>query len=631
MLSETEAAGVMQSDAAPAMAPTAVVEPADPALCRCGSGLRGVRCCQLDLATIALPMANKHLQPAIERATQAASKGAGETAERLALEILELSPGQVETLWLLSRVRLAQGRAGTAEVLVRRIVAVNPNGVVATQELSLRLLQRGLVQEAIYHARNAVRLAPQDSYSHSLLGMALTEGHQPQTAEFHYLRVLALSGQRDPILLANLAWCLKLQGRMDESRALYEESMAAAPDVLQTLMGFARMEEADRNFPRALELLAKAKVLAPENQSLMLTEAVVLGRLKQHDAALLVLGGIAASRDGGQLGPEEMLEKGRLLDRLGQHDDAFAAFTAGKAVAVEIGGMGYQAEAAQTQAARLRGFFTTARLSTLPRAAIRTGTAQPIFILGFPRSGTTLVEQTLSSHPRINAGDELQTIHELTDAMPRLLTSPLSYPEALAELWMGDRREGLDSLRDYYLQRARQQGVRMDGVDWFTDKMPLNEFHMGLIALVFPEAPLIHVIRHPLDIMVSAISNMFTHGFQCGFALETAARHYALTAELVAHYRAEMTLRYLPVRYEDIVADQENQVRRMLDFVGAEFDPACLAFHENRRYARTASYAQVTEPLYDRSRERWRKYWRHLEPIIPILQPAMDRLGYTVD
>ena len=138
--------------------------------------------------------------------------------------------------------------------------------------------------------------------------------------------------------------------------------------------------------------------------------------------------------------------------------------------------------------------------------------------------------------------------------------------------------------------------------------MPLNETHLGLIALLFPEAPLIHVLRHPLDIMVSAFSNHFTHGFFCAYALETAARHYVRVMDLVQHYRGEMTLRYLPIRYEDMVADQEASVRAMLDFVGEDFDKACLTFHENRRYARTASYAQVTEQLYDRSRFRYRHY-----------------------
>jgi hypothetical protein len=225
----------------------------------------------------------------------------------------------------------------------------------------------------------------------------------------------------------------------------------------------------------------------------------------------------------------------------------------------------------------------------------------------------------------------LPFINEITGTMQRTLNSPLGYPEALAELWMGDRQSGLDELRDYYLERVRRLGILVPETPWFTDKMPLNETHLGLIALLFPQAPMIHVLRHPLDIVLSVFSNNLTHGFYCAFALETAARHYAMILDLIEHYRGQMTLRYLPMRYEDIVADQEASVRRMLDFIGEEFDPSCLDFHENRRYARTASYAQVTEPLYDASRYRWRHYREQLAPAIEILAPAIERLGYSLE
>jgi Sulfotransferase family len=198
-------------------------------------------------------------------------------------------------------------------------------------------------------------------------------------------------------------------------------------------------------------------------------------------------------------------------------------------------------------------------------------------------------------------------------------------------LWMGDQREGLDNLRDYYLQKVRQMGVPREDAAWFTDKMPLNETHLGLIALMFPEAPLVHVARHPLDIMVSALSNHFSHGFYCASSLMTAATHYVRVMDLVQHYRSEMQLRYLSVRYEDMVTDQETTVRTVLDFIGEPFDPRCLRFHENQRYARTASYAQVTEPLYDSSRYRYRHYRERLEPIVPILAPVIERLGYRIE
>jgi tetratricopeptide (TPR) repeat protein len=602
----------------------------DQSLCACGSGLRTVRCCGLDIAALPPAGAGAPLLPIVERAGDLERQGASAEAERLCHQVLELVPGQPDALAILYRLRRAGGRTNAADALVRRIVLLHPNTFWATHELGLALLAKGAVAEAELHARNAVRIAPENPQSHNLLGMVLTEANRPQIGEYHYRQVLELSGRRDPILLANLAWNLKNQGRMAESRRLYEESAKAAPEVVPTLLGWARMEEADRNFVRAGELLDRAEKLLPDDPSILLSRAVLHGRTGDYAKALGVLD--RAAQSGGRgLGANELLEKGRLLDRLGRYGEAFAAFEEGKRLCRELGGLIYQADQARQLAERLKGFFTEGRMRILPRAEPRTDTAQPIFILGFPRSGTTLVEQTLSVHPDIAAGDELPFVNEITGTMQRTLNSPLGYPEALAELWMGDRRYGLDELRDYYLERVRRQGVPAPGRRWFTDKMPLNETHLGLIALLFPQAPLIHVLRHPLDVVLSVFANNLTHGFYCAYALDSAARHYLLIEELIEHYRAEMTLRYLPVRYEDIVDDQEISVQRMLDFIGAPFDRRCLEFHENRRYARTASYAQVTEPLYDASRYRWRHYREQLAPAAAILRPAIDRLGYAID
>jgi tetratricopeptide (TPR) repeat protein len=615
-------------------------------LCPCGSGLRAARCCALQAGAVPPAEATRHLIPLVERAIQAYQQGAKDVAERLCLDVLELAPDRPGALSVLYSIRKEQGKQAAAEALLRRLVHFEPNNFEATNEIALMLLSKGALGEAEIHARNAIRIAPQAPQAHNLMGMIMTEAQRPRLGEYHYRQVLEISGTRDPIVLANLAWCLKNQGRMEEARALYEESTATAPDIRETLLGWARLEEADRNFAAAGEKLDKLDALFPNDPGSVLTRAILLGRMKRPDDALALLDRQAPGAEEGAhaavpgaamasapigLGPTELSEKGRLLDQLDRHDEAWAAFTEGKRLAREYTGNSYMDLLAGDLVNRLRGFFVSGRLALLPRAGVRTDVPQPIFVLGFPRSGTTLVEQTLSAHPSISAGDELPLINDITNIMPRMLNSPLQYPEALAELWMGDQRDGLDNLRDYYLQKAAQMEVAEPGAAWFTDKMPLNETHLGLIALLFPASPLIHVIRHPLDVMISALSNHFTHGFHCASALETAATHYVRVMDLVMHYRAEMALRYLPVRYDAMVTNQAETVRAIVDFIGVPFDERCLNFHENRRYARTASYAQVTEPLYERSLNRYRHYRQHLEPVIPILAPMIERLGYTVD
>jgi len=544
-------------------------------------------------------------------------------AERDCLDILNRQPGHREALWALSRMRLAENKPVSLEALVGRMVALNPDDSRATQDLALRLMQRGESAGALLHARNAVRMAPLDPQSHVALAMVLTDALKPHAAGFHYARALTLSGRRDPILLANFALCLRLQGRMAEGRALYAESHAAAPAEIEVLLDWARLEEADHRIGRAAELLDRAALLRPDHPALPPLRATLLGREGHLAAALAVT-------DGATLTGEQMLERGRLLDRAGRYDDAFAAFDTGRAMMRAAGRPQYAAATAAGLAARLKSFFTAARIAHLPRATTRIDVPQPVFVVGFPRSGTTLVEHILTATPSIAAGGELPLLWEVTAAMPRLLDSPLSYPEALADLWLGDRSDGLESLRDHYLRRASRFGISPEP-GLFTDKMPLNETHLGLIALLFPDAPSIQVVRHPLDVVLSVYSNNLTHGFHCSAALETAARHYALIDGLIEHYRCETAMNIVRIRYEDLVRNPEPTIRSMLDFVGVPFAAAHLRAHENRRHAATASYAQVIEPLHARSLDRWQRYRAWLEPIVPILLPAIERLGYRVD
>ncbi|HTI00029.1 MAG TPA: sulfotransferase [Acidisoma sp.] len=597
-------------------------------LCVCGSGLRPRHCCDWRPAERTRASALHRLLPLVAEAQAALVTGDTGRAEELLVDLLELTPDSVAGLALLADIRQRQNRPEAAEALLRRVALLDPNNLPALLALAMALFSRGRMAEAEAQARNAIRVAPINAQAHNVMAMIMTEAGRPQTGEYHYRRVLDLAPGRDPILLANLAWNLKSQGRMEEARRLYRESLSLAPTVRQTLLGFARLEEADRRFDAARALLDVAEIAYPGDPQLSLTRATLLGREGESEAAVALIDGMAQERPGG-LGPAELLEKGRLLDRLGRYEDAWAAFAEGKARALALSGQSYAPDGAEREIARLSRFYVASRLALLPRAAPHPTEPQPIFILGFPRSGTTLLEQSLSAHPLIAAGDELPLVQELTHVLPRLLGSTLGYPEALSELWMGDQRQGLDLLRDVYLQKVRQMGVLRPGIRHFTDKMPLNETHLGLIGLVFPHSPLLHVVRHPLDVMVSAFSNHFTHGFHCASALETAALHYARIMDLVAHYRAEMpALRYRMVRYEQVIGNQVETITGMLEFLGLDFDPACITFHENRRYARTASYAQVTEPLYDRSVGRWRHYRRQLEPVLPILAALMERLGY---
>src|ERR1700712_1550965 len=271
-------------------------------MCPCGSGLRAARCCSMNPNAMPPAESSRHLMPLVERAVGAHRQGAIETAERLCLDVLELAPDRPGALTILYQIRKDQGNHRAAEALLRRVVALDPNNFSATNEFALMLLGKGAIQEAEVQARNGIRIAPQNPQAHNLMGMILTEAQRPPVGEYHYRKVLELTGGRDPILLANLAWNLKNQGRMEEGRALYRESAAAAPEVRQTLLGWARLEEADRKFDAAAEILDRMERLWPHDPGLLLSRAVLLGRTKRTDEALTVLDDLAQRTSEGRLG-----------------------------------------------------------------------------------------------------------------------------------------------------------------------------------------------------------------------------------------------------------------------------------------------------------------------------------------
>jgi tetratricopeptide (TPR) repeat protein len=588
-------------------------------------------CCGLDPSRAAaeLTEADTALVTALEAARAQRDREGVRTA---ALALLAEAPGHKDGLQALYDLLSQEEKWDAASAVIDRLARIHLNDPVARMIAAQHFLRLGDMHRAQFHARILVRLAPEAAISHMIMGRAFLTSNNGKAAEHHFRIALGFDQPRGPTvprrdLEAHLAVALRDQGRFDEARSLFGALADAGEPDPALLLAWAKLEESDRKFDAAAALLDRAAAIQPGHPQLAVARATLLRRTREHEAALAAL----ASETSGEGAGAALLEKGQILDSMGRHDEAFAAFTAFKARLSETSGHSYQAERAARLAGSLTDFFTQGRSRLLPRATCRTDHPQPIFIVGFPRSGTTLVEQTLSVHPQVAAGDELPIVQQLAERSQNLLGSLLSYPKSLSEMWLGDRAGQIESLRDLYLNEAVQMGAVDPVKRWFTDKMPLNETHLGLIHILFPQSPIVHLVRHPLDVVLSVFSNGLTHGFYCAYALESAATHYALIAELIAHYREALPLHYHAVRYEALIADQETEVRKLLAFIGEDFDPSILAFHDNARFARTASYAQVTEPIYTRSVHRYRNYLKHLEPVIPILMPAIERLGYGIE
>jgi tetratricopeptide (TPR) repeat protein len=440
--------------------------------------------------------------------------------------------------------------------------------------------------------------------------------------EWHFRKALELAGEPHPAVLMNLALNLMKQGHVDEADGHFARAHELAPQDMKTLAYWSTLHEARGDLKRAAELLDRAEAVSSAAE-VNLLRANYLARAGRHEQALSILD-IA-----GTLAGEGHLARGRLQDRLGNYAGAWEDFTTGKnKLLKESPGTEYRADAVDSLFARCKTFFTRENVSHLPRAATRADTAQPIFIMGFPRSGTTLVEQILSSHSAIVAGGELPFVGDLSKLAGELFRGPERYPENLAYSWMADNHYSATLFRDYYLAHAEQYGLLKGDHGFFTDKMPFNEIYLPLLRMAFPQAKIVRVVRNPLDVCVSMLSNNMTHGFHCGYRIEDIIHHLAAVSDLVEHYAREFELGAYVLRYESLVADQAAQTRKLLAHLDLPFEKACLNFHENRRYAPTPSYAQVTERLNDRSIGRHKNYSQQLKPYEVRLQRMMSAYGY---
>ena len=517
------------------------------------------------------------------------------------------------------------------EAALRKAFDLDPRDLEALGTLVELLLASGQVAAAEELARKGVRHSPVASKAHRLLASCLAVSARPAEAAWHYKRSLVLADERDLDTIGRLACCLRDAGDLAAARDLFKAVSEDLPDEPGPLVMWAEVEEMGRDFNAAAALLERAAALPQTAQTARAVTGLGAtlwkrtGRLEESVGALAPLAARTTP-----CGARARLERGLLLARLGRHEESFAEISGAKADFVELTGHRYQAEAAQAWADSARSFFTPANMSLLPTASVRHDTPQPIFVVGFPRSGTTLMEQSLSAHPEIAAVGEAAHLLDLADRVPGLLGSPLPFPAALSELWMAHGAADVGLLRDFYLGRATHGGGVQADAPWFVDKQNNNAALVGLIATAFPESPIVHMVRHPLDAVLSAYSITFGAGSFYALDLMDVARFYALVADLTDDLVERCTTKCLTVRYEDVVTHQEPTMRRVMDHVGVPFDPRALSFADNPRYTRNASYAQVAEPLYTRARGRYRDYMRHLEAVVPILEATMERRGYLI-
>jgi len=615
------------------------------------------------------------LEPEMAAARRALAGGDPEAAERLFRTALKARPDAPEALHGLAVALRARGRAAEAEAAARRALAAAPDRAALHTVLGAALKDQGRLEAAMAAFREAVARAPDDADAWMNLGVACQAGGRGDAAAEAYGRVIALAPDH---AVAHLNLGLLHQAGGDPRRALTHLERAAAlrPDLApaQRALGDARMDlglaEAARDAlaravalepdhvggrcrlagallalgdgPGCLAEFDAALARAPNAEEVVAGKARALETLGDREAAWALLaprldvprpgvgvltGFAALSR---RLGREEealarirrrleddgLADAGRaalgfaagsLSDRLERYDEAFALYREANARS----GARYDPAETERLTERLTAAFPADALRRLPRASGRDG--RPVFIVGMPRSGTSLVEQIVGSHPAVHPGGERMDVPRAAAALPGVLGTRTPYPECVAGLTAA----AADRLAGAVLAAW---GAGDEGAERLTDKLPQNFLHLGLIALLFPGARVIHCARDPLDTCLSCYFQPFVATHQpYAFDLGALGHYYRQYRRLMRHWAGALDLPLLEVRYEDLVARQEAVSREVIAFLGLDWDDACLRFHESARTVYTASYAQVRRPMYASSAGRWRRYAAHLGPLIEAL------------
>lgn len=538
-------------------------------------------------------------------------------------EALRLQPDDPGVLNNLGTALYLAGDLPAAAETLEQLLRLRPDYADAHNNLGNICKALDRVDEAIRHFQQALSLKPDLFEAHLNLGTIFSDrvGH-PVAAEEHFREALRLRPGH-PEALAGLANMLRFQGRYEEALAILQAILRQQPQNVGALALEADILERQGAFDRAYEH-ARTLIDSGNARSAPLSVDVLLRLCRRHGCCAEAIElAEQLAEDGALRDTDRQLlhfSLGRLLDRQERFDEAFRHYRC----ANELNQPPFDPDAYGRYVDELIATYRPAALARLPRG--QNADRRPVFIVGMPRSGTSLTEQILVSHPEVHGAGELNDINDLVAGLPAAQSDPRPYPQCLEAL----TQEVVDRLARRHLDKLT---ALSDGARYVTDKMPHNFMNLGLIALLFPGARIIHCVRDARDTCLSIYFQNFGWLHPYGSDLTRLGRYYRDYQRLMAHWESTLDLPMLTMHYEALVADQEGVTRALLDFCNLEWDDRCLRFHESERGVATASYDQVRQAMYTRSRERWRNYEPHITPLIHALDggsgsPPPPRTGH---
>jgi len=492
--------------------------------------------------------------------------------------ILEKEPDNPEALRLLAQIATVDKRYVIAEGLLLKIARSTPEQSAAYLDLGHFLVDRSRLSEATDAFHKAIEINPSDYSNHLALGNSLSILGLTVESLAAFEKCLELE-PREPSALLGRGHLLRIQGRRDEAIASYKKCAELRPDFgaafwcLASLKGHRFSDEDVSEMQRRIE----SGGLDPVSET-------------NFRFALA-----------------------RAYEDRGDFDDAWQQYRRGndeKRARVQ-----YDPVKVETKHDRLIEVFTAGLLQE--KISRETVSPTPIFILGVPRSGSTLIEQILASHSMVEGAGELPQIVMMSAALGKTRSDNLAYPELLRHM----HPEELASLGKTYLDQTAPH--RHADLPYFTDKMPANFSHAGFIRLILPNAKIIDARRNPLDTCVGNYRQLFAQGKKQSYDLQELGEYCLQYRRMMDHWDEVLPGCILKVNYEDVVDDLESQVRRILEYCDLPWEDACLRYYDSDRSVNTASAEQVREPIYKDAVGYWKNYESHLDELLEVLAPVL--------
>jgi tetratricopeptide (TPR) repeat protein len=500
-------------------------------------------------------------------------------AEKICRQFLQKVPRHVEAMRLLADIGIRLGALDDAEFLLESAVLFEPTNQQVRIDYVQVLRKRQKFVDALSQAEQLLNSAPDNPQFQSLYAIELMQTGDYPGALAHFEKVLErMPG--DAITLTSRGHALKTWGRQQQAVESYRMALAGHPDHGEAYYSLANLKT--YRFSDA-EIVSMRQQEANGSASLMSRVYLLFALGKAHED-------------------------------LGDYQAAFNYYQQGNGL--KRAQSGYDADKMSDELQAQSDFFSADVFKARPASG--NPASDPIFIVGLPRAGSTLLEQILASHSQVDGTLELPNILSIAQSLRRrgqTADSP-EYPSIMAGISTGELRE----LGEKYLAET---AIHRQEAPYFIDKMPNNFRHIGLIKLILPNAKIIDARRHPIACCFSAYKQLFAEGQEFSYDLNDLGQYYQDYVKLMGHWNSVLPGGILQVNYEQVVDNLEVQVRRILDYCGLPFEPQTLEFHDTERSVRTASSEQVRKPLYREGLDQWQNFADQLEPLQRQLTDAI--------